>query len=127
MDSGLTFCCCDPNETIGIVLETLQDFGTQFILTEKSFFIKNDKYFEVYKEISLFKRQILILKSNKHQLPKLRKYDQKIMFAARTSGTTGKSKIIHVPYTCFWPNIECIRFGIFFHKVEKVSKIFFSL
>lgn len=111
MDCGSTFCCIDPSETIKSVLETIDDFGSQIILTEKQFFIKNKPYFDINKEITMFGQDLVILELKNHT-PKLRKTYQRIMFAARTSGTIGKSKIIHVPYTCFWPNIDAIRFGV---------------
>lgn len=109
MDCKGTFCFVSPQDSIGSILQALCDFNVNIVLSEKCFFERYPNDFKLIGELTVLGHQITALEM-KDFLP-IHHRQKEIMFAGRTSGSTGQPKIIHVPYTCFWPNIESIRYG----------------
>lgn len=110
MECKGTFCFVSPQDSIAGILRAMSDFNVNIVLSEKCFFEKHPipNEFSPICEVTIVGHQIVAfqVKGFQHVSPTTHK---DIMFAGRTSGSTGQAKIIHVPYTCFWPNIDSIR------------------
>lgn len=94
------------------IQSALDDFGASILIVQNDINLSSSN-FQILKTISIMHETIKIFKcsinfaQNFVEPPDIEQ-SEKIMFCARTSGSTGKSKVIRVPYKCFMPNITSL-------------------
>lgn len=84
-------------------------------VADKSFWLKHSKEYEVLKEIQISDKRAVVLRLSGEDFGKNYKCNEnedkdtfessKPMFCCSTSGTTGQSKMVQVPFKCLMPNI----------------------
>lgn len=74
------------------------------------------KEYEVLKEINIFNESLVVLNLSTvdFKSENISSYDDifqssKPMFCCSTSGTTGKPKMVQVPFKCLMPNVSSLR------------------
>lgn len=87
-------------------------------IAEQSFALRSKKY-QVLKEFNLFNKNLVILRLVEEDLVSQKKsadnieanvlQSSKTMFCCSTSGTTGKPKVVEVPFKCLMPNVSSLR------------------
>lgn len=106
LNSGASFCCIDPNQTGPEIELSAANFNAKILIVLDD----NIEYSECLRinELLIFNRKITIYQRLANDREIHLSFQPKIMFKARTSGTTGEPKIISVPYNCIIANVESL-------------------
>lgn len=116
-----SFCCLNPNQSSVELQETISLLQCNIGIADQSFAQKYSKEFTVLKELHLFNKRMVVLrltddnsdsgtKSSRNDIDDKDVFQSsKIMFCCSTSGTTGKPKMVQVPFKCLMPNVFSLR------------------
>ncbi|XP_037031308.1 beta-alanine-activating enzyme isoform X2 [Bradysia coprophila] len=116
LDASATFCCLNETQSPDELKEMIDLFRCNIGIADESFVLTHKEY-EALKEINVFNKSLVVIRLSVDNLPTGNNPPRNIvegndlllsskpMFCCSTSGTTGKPKLVNVPFKCLMPNV----------------------